>query len=88
MLASSFWVIWFHLKVLHMHFKVLSVSASNNLVLRSTEGLPVSRKMQLFLQGKHVGEVFETIGLVKSPLYLARAKSGPNELVGKQLEGK
>ena len=71
-----------------LKFKALNVSANGNLVLSSKENAPVSRKMQLFMQGSYVGELFDTIGSVARPFYLARTKGDGKELVGKVLEGK
>ncbi|MEK6953408.1 MAG: hypothetical protein AABX01_00245 [Candidatus Micrarchaeota archaeon] len=71
-----------------MKFKTLNATANGNLLLTSKEAKPVGRKMQLFLNGKFVGDIFDTIGRVDRPFYLAKPKGDPKLLVGKELEGK
>lgn len=71
-----------------LRFKALHATANGNLLLSSKENKPVARKMHLFMGGKFVGEVFDTIGRVDSPLYLAKPKGDGKDLVGKTLEGK
>lgn len=67
-----------------MEFTVLKATASGNLLLKSRENEPVGRRMRLFLGNKAAAVVFETIGPVADPLYLAEPATGEN-LVGKVL---
>jgi len=71
-----------------MKFQVVSVSEYGNLVLSSTENKPVTHKVPVFLQGEKVAEIYDTIGKVDSPLYLAKPKGNGKELVGKELDNK
>jgi hypothetical protein len=68
-----------------MFFKVLLETNKGNLLLSSDSKKPVERA-SLFLNGKKVAEVFETIGRVESPLYLARPLA--KNLKGKELSSK
>jgi|GEM_PF-1434876 hypothetical protein len=63
-----------------MFFRVLLETRKGNLLLSSDSGKPVERS-PLFLEGVKVAEVFETIGRVGEPFYLARP-------LKKGLEGK
>ncbi len=69
-----------------MRFKALHVAPSGNLVLESVDRRPVANKLQLYYGGKRIGEVFDTIGGVGKPYYLARVKDA-EKYVGKELEG-
>lgn len=71
-----------------MHFKVKHLGASGNLLLTSKENKPVATRMQLYYNDRRVGEVFETIGRIDSPLYLARIKENAAYYVGKELIGR
>ncbi|MFH0972135.1 MAG: hypothetical protein V1835_06235 [Candidatus Micrarchaeota archaeon] len=70
-----------------MRFKALHVAPSGNLVLESTDNNPVANRLQLYYRGKRIGEIFDTIGGVGKPYYLANVKDA-KEYVGKELEGK
>ena len=68
-----------------MQFKVAKRTANGNLLLEADEPRGVSG-MDLFLAGKKAARVFDTIGSVESPLYLAKpAVSEGKTLVGKAL---
>ncbi|MGC8851017.1 MAG: hypothetical protein ACP5O3_02175 [Candidatus Micrarchaeia archaeon] len=54
-----------------MEFRVEHLSSRGNLVL-SGGGAGIERKTKLYLNGKAVAEVFDTIGRVEKPLYLAK----------------
>lgn len=65
-----------------MQFKVLHFTPSSNWLLAPIEHKePISKKLQVAIQGKRVGFIFDTIARVKKPFYLAK-------LQGKNLEGK
>ncbi len=70
-----------------MEFTVLKATASGNLLLKSDSGEPVTGRKRLFLKGREVGVVFETIGSVSDPFYLAEPRTREN-LVGKRLRTK
>ncbi|MBI5061692.1 MAG: hypothetical protein HZB67_05260 [Candidatus Aenigmarchaeota archaeon] len=55
-----------------MKFLVIKKTKNQNLLLKSEENEPIIKKM-LFLNRKQIGYVFETIGLVEKPFYLAKA---------------
>lgn len=68
-----------------MEFHVLKFTPRGNLLLSCGTPRPVER-MPLFLRGKKVAFVFDTIGKVRDPLYLAHPEGVPGEsLVGKKL---
>ena len=68
-----------------MDFVVLKHTARKNLLLSSQEARPVER-MPLYYRGEKVAFVFDSIGKVSSPLYLARPEGeAPENLVGKTL---
>jgi hypothetical protein len=71
-----------------MHFKVILLGESGNLLLSSKENKPVASRMQLFYNDRRVGEVFETIGRIESPLYLAKINENASYYVGKELIGR
>jgi len=68
-----------------MEFTVLKATATGNLLLESVSGEPVEGRRKLFLGRKEAAVVFETIGSVSAPLYLAEPKTDKN-LVGVVLE--
>ncbi|MFH1200018.1 MAG: hypothetical protein V1708_03040 [Candidatus Micrarchaeota archaeon] len=67
-----------------MEFTVLKLTANGNLLLRGSEPRGVSG-MDLFEAGKKAATVFDTIGRVESPLYLAKPHVDAKSLVGKAL---
>ncbi|MBU1197243.1 hypothetical protein KJ765_01895 [Candidatus Micrarchaeota archaeon] len=68
-----------------MKFLVLKQTARGNLLLQSSESKGIER-MPLFYRGKKVAFVFDTIGRVSNPLYLACAEGERIEkIVGKTL---
>ncbi len=68
-----------------MEFSVLKVTARGHLLLTSPDNRPVER-MPLFLRGKKVAFVFDTIGRVNAPLYLAKPEGeAPSDWEGKKL---
>lgn len=70
---------------MQMEFKVLRQTANGNLLLTAGEPRGVSG-MDLFLRGKKVARVYDTIGSTESPFYLAKpAASDGKQLVGKTL---
>jgi rRNA processing protein Gar1 len=72
-----------------MEFTVLKATSTGNLLLKSDTGEPVAGRMRLFLGRKEACVVFETIGPVSDPLYLAEPKTEkPESLVGKTLTTK
>ena len=72
-----------------MEFTVLKATATGNLLLKSEDKEPVAGRVRLFLGRKEVGMVFETIGPVSDPFYLAEPKAeNPENLVGKTLTTK
>lgn len=70
-----------------MEFRVLKLTAKGNLLLDGGEGKGAPNKLPLFFQGKRVAELFDTIGRVEKPLYLATPAdpAKAEELVGKTL---
>ena len=68
-----------------MEFTALKATASGNLLLKSDTGEPVAGRTRLFLGRKDACVVFETIGPVSDPFYLAEPAPGekPESLVGK-----
>lgn len=67
-----------------MKFVALKLTKNGNLLLEGDEKNPVQPRTRLKYFGKEVGFVFETIGSMDSPLYLARVQNG-EKLVGKTL---
>ena len=67
-----------------MEFTVLKNTANGNLLLSAGEPRGVSG-MDLFAGGKKVARVFDTIGSVESPLYLAKPAAEGKGLVGKKI---
>ena len=71
-----------------MKFKVISKSKNGYLVLSSEEKRPIINKVPIFLNGEKAAEVFDTIGRVDSPLYLAKQLMMGKQLVGRELDNK
>ncbi|MFH1107464.1 MAG: hypothetical protein V1787_06245 [Candidatus Micrarchaeota archaeon] len=67
-----------------MDFKVLRQTPSGNLLLEGGEPCGVSG-MDVFSAGKKVARVFDTIGKVEAPLYLARPEGEGRPLVGRKV---
>lgn len=68
-------------------YQVLKVTGHGNLLLAGPSE-PVEKPLAVFSAGKPVAKVFETIGRVEKPLFLARPLVKEEEaagLVGKQL---
>ncbi len=67
-----------------MEFKVLKRTANGNLLLTAGEPRGVSG-MDLFAGGRKAARVFDTVGSVENPFYLAKPVSEGRDLVGKTL---
>jgi hypothetical protein len=70
-----------------MEFKAVRVTDAGNLVLEPVKHKKEVRgKLPLFVRGRKVAVVFDTIASVESPLYLAKPLE--DGLLGKKLESK
>ncbi|MFA4945951.1 MAG: hypothetical protein WC607_00200 [Candidatus Micrarchaeia archaeon] len=70
-----------------MEFKAVRVTDAGNLVLEPVKHKnEVRGKLALFVRGRKVAVVFDTIASVESPLYLAKPLE--DGLLGKKLESK
>ncbi|MCL5011593.1 MAG: hypothetical protein M1594_01725 [Candidatus Marsarchaeota archaeon] len=54
-----------------MFFKIILETSRGNLLLSGDSKKPLER-VPLFLKGEKVAEIFETIGRVEEPFYLAK----------------
>ena len=73
-----------------MEFSVLKKTAKGNLVLSPKPGEEAKgiEKLNLHCEGRKAAVVFDSIGSVEKPLYLAKPLSSERDFAGKKLYSK